>query len=73
MATNLRPAATVIDDETERAVAKWVRLGDQVTGKAGGERVSCSRCGSRDRVLDRGNDHALCARCYLERGAPSDM
>jgi len=61
----------VIDDETERAVAGWVRLGDQLTGRqTTDERASCAHCGSTDRVLDRG-EQALCARCYLERGDPT--
>jgi hypothetical protein len=59
----------VIDDESERAVSRWVRLGDQVSGRpAPDERAECGRCGSTDKVLDRG-EQALCARCYLESGA----
>jgi len=42
----------VIDLETERAVAAWVRLGDQATGRPTADvRSSCARCGSRDFVL----------------------
>jgi len=64
----LRRGESVIDDETERAVAGWVKLADQVSGRKGGEREPrCTRCGSTYRVLDRGED-ALCAHCYLERG-----
>lgn len=59
----------MIDEETERAVAGWVRLADQVSRRSAPEaRVSCAQCGSRDRVLDRA-DPALCARCYLESKA----
>jgi len=29
----LRHGANVIDDESERAVAKWVRLGDLAVGR----------------------------------------
>ena len=69
---HLRRRESVIDDETERAVAGWVRLGDQLTGRqTADERASCARCGSTDRVLDRGQQ-ALCARCYLERGDPAN-
>jgi hypothetical protein len=67
----LRRGETVIDLETERAVARWVRLGDQLSGRqTADERGACARCGSRDRLLDRGKA-AYCARCYLERGDPS--
>jgi hypothetical protein len=63
----LRLRESVIDDESERAVSRWVRLGDQVSGRpapdAGAE---CARCGSTHEVLDR--EQALCARCYLESG-----
>lgn len=60
----------MIDEESERAVAQWVRLGDQVAGRqtVSEERTFCVRCGTTYRVLDRGAQ-ALCARCYLERGA----
>ena len=59
----------MIDDESEKAVSRWVRLGDQVSGREGpDERAECARCGSTDNVLDRG-EQALCARCYLESGA----
>jgi len=59
----------VIDDESEKAVSRWVRLGDQVAGRpAPDERTECARCGSTDNVLDRG-EQALCARCYLDSGA----
>jgi protein-arginine kinase activator protein McsA len=61
------------DAEAERAVERWVRLGDEVvTGKMGGEREngskrSCSACGTTFNVL-ASDDRALCARCFLERG-----
>ena len=60
----------MIDEESERAVARWVRLGDQVAGSAPAieERPFCGRCGTKIRVLD-GSEQALCARCYLERGS----
>lgn len=57
----------MIDEETERAVAGWVKLGDQVAGQPKGTAETCTRCGSRDRVLARG-EQPLCARCYLEGG-----
>jgi len=66
----LRAGVSVIDEESERAVARWVYLGDQVVGSVATveERPSCGRCGATSRVLDRG-EQALCARCYLERGS----
>ncbi|HET7700928.1 MAG TPA: hypothetical protein VFM06_08710 [Candidatus Limnocylindria bacterium] len=61
----------MIDEETERTVERWVKLGDQLRGqRTADERSRCARCGSSHRVLDRGRQ-ALCARCYLERGEPS--
>jgi protein-arginine kinase activator protein McsA len=66
----VRRSASVIDEESERAVARWVRLGDQLAGQpstATDDRPMCARCGTSFRVLDRGQ-RALCARCYLERG-----
>jgi len=65
----LRHRESVIDEESERAVTRWVRLADQVVGRPSTveERPSCGRCGTTYRVLDPG-DQALCARCYLERG-----
>ena len=70
VASNLRRPESVIDEESERAVMRWVRLGDKVAGHqaAGEDRPSCVRCGTTYRVLD-GGAQALCARCYLERGA----
>ena len=71
MAAHLRLHANVIDRETERAVAAWVRLGDQATGRPTADgRSSCAHCGSRDFVLDRGKE-ALCARCFLESEEPA--
>ncbi len=61
------------DVEAEKAVERWVRLGDEVvTGKMGGERDdrarrACSVCGTTFNVLASDN-RALCARCFLERG-----
>jgi protein-arginine kinase activator protein McsA len=61
------------DEEAERAVERWVRLGDDVvTGKKGGEREdgavrSCAACGTTFNIL-ASNNRALCARCFLERG-----
>lgn len=63
----------VRDEEAERAVERWVRLGDDVvTGKKGGEREvsswrSCAACGTTLNIL-ASNSRALCARCFLERG-----
>ena len=65
---------TSTDEEAERAVERWVRLGDEVvTGKMGGERDmtakrSCSACGTTFNILASDN-RALCAHCFLERGA----
>jgi protein-arginine kinase activator protein McsA len=62
------------DEDAERAVERWVRLGDEVmTGKMGGERDlsakrSCAACGTTFNILASDN-RALCARCFLERGA----
>jgi protein-arginine kinase activator protein McsA len=62
------------DEEAERAVRHWVRLGDEVvTGKTGGEREdramrACQACGTTFNILASDN-RALCARCFLERGA----
>ena len=61
------------DEEAERAVERWVRLGDEVvTGKMGGEREdkatrACAACGTTFNILASDN-RALCARCFLERG-----
>ena len=61
------------DEEAERAVERWVRLGDEVvTGKTGGERDdrekrACTACGTTFNIL-ASDDRALCARCFLERG-----
>jgi protein-arginine kinase activator protein McsA len=62
------------DEDAERAVERWVRIGDEVvTGKMGGERDmaakrSCAACGTTFNIL-ASDDRALCARCFLERGA----
>ena len=61
------------DDEAERAVQRWVRLGDEVvTGKLDGERDdratrACAACGTTFNIL-ASDKRALCARCFLERG-----
>ena len=61
------------DSEAERAVERWIRLGDEVvTGKMGGERDdtamrACTACGTTFNIL-ASNSRALCARCFLERG-----
>ena len=61
------------DEEAERAVRRWVRLGDEVvTGKSGGERDdkatrACAPCGTTFNIL-ASDTRALCARCFLERG-----
>jgi protein-arginine kinase activator protein McsA len=61
------------DHEAERAVERWIRLGDEVvTAKMGGERDdqatrACSACGTTFNILSSDN-RALCARCFLERG-----
>ena len=63
----------MIDEESERAVERWVRLGDQASGRAEpDEKATCARCGSTQHVLDRG-EQALCAHCYLESGVPDDL
>jgi protein-arginine kinase activator protein McsA len=61
------------DEEAERAVERWVRLGDEVvTGKAGGQRENnatraCTACGTTFNIL-ASDSRALCARCFLEKG-----
>ena len=61
------------DRDAERAVERWIRLGDEVvTGKMGGERDdtskrSCTACGTSFNILGS-DDRDLCARCFLERG-----
>ncbi len=68
----MRRDEIVIDEETERAVEQWVRLGDRlIEGRRTDEQApACARCGSVYHVLGEG-DQALCARCYLERGEPT--
>ena len=58
----------MIDEESERAVERWVRLGDKASGRQepDGE-ATCAKCGSTHHVLDR-EKQALCAHCYLESG-----
>jgi hypothetical protein len=69
----LRLRASVIDEESERAVERWVRLGDEASGRPEPlAKATCARCGSSHHVLDR-EKQALCARCYLERGAPVEL
>ena len=59
----------MIDGESERAISRWVRLGDEVAGRPSpGERAQCESCGNTDNVLDH-DEHALCAHCYLEKGS----
>lgn len=68
MERRLRRDESVIDDETEMAVDRWVRLADQLIDRPSGDgSARCSRCGTTFRVLESADD-ALCARCYLERG-----
>ena len=61
------------DRDAERAVERWIRLGDEVvTGKMGGERDdkstrSCATCGTTFHILGSAS-RALCARCFLELG-----
>lgn len=61
------------DEDAERAVERWLRLGDEaVTGKTGGERQdkatrACAACGTTFNIPTSDN-RALCARCFLERG-----
>jgi protein-arginine kinase activator protein McsA len=64
------------DEEAERAVERWVRLGEEVgvgnVGKTRGEREdqatrACASCGTTFHILASDN-RAFCARCFLERG-----
>ena len=60
------------DDEAERAVERWFRMGDEmVAGKTGGQRAkvarACAECGTTFSTLAN-DDRALCAGCFLERG-----
>ena len=58
----------MIDEESERAVERWVRLGDKAAGRPEpDDKARCARCGSTHHVLDR-EAQALCAHCYLESG-----
>ena len=74
LARHLRHHEIVIDEESERAVERWVRLGDSASGRPeSDEKATCARCGSSHHVLDRG-EQALCAHCYLETGvAPAPV
>jgi len=59
----------VIDRESERAVSRWVRLGDEIAGRRTRDKAAaCEICGTTELVLDR-DEHAVCAHCYLERGS----
>ena len=63
----------MIDEESERAVERWVRLGDEASGRTKpDDKATCARCGSIQHVLDRGQQ-ALCAHCYLESGVLSEL
>jgi protein-arginine kinase activator protein McsA len=60
------------DDEAERAVERWVSMGDElVAGKMGGQRArsprACAECGMTFNTIAT-DDRALCAGCFLERG-----
>jgi hypothetical protein len=60
------------DDEAQRAVERWVRMGDElVAGKTGGQLDSsaraCAECGKAFSTIAT-DARALCAGCLLERG-----
>jgi len=54
----------MIDQESERTVSGWLRLGDRLTGRKAVE-GRCDRCGET-RYLAEGDRERICAACYLE-------
>jgi protein-arginine kinase activator protein McsA len=54
----------MIDRDSERAVAGWVRLGDTVVGRKT-EEGRCDQCG-RTVEVSKDDGRQLCARCFLE-------
>ena len=54
----------MIDQESERTVSGWLRLGDRLTGRKAVE-GRCDRCGER-RYLAEDDRERICAACYLE-------
>ena len=59
---------SMIDLESERAVAGWLRLGDRLTGRKPIQ-GRCERCGESRRYLTEVDGRRLCARCCLDRVA----
>lgn len=57
----------MIDNESERTVTSWLRLGDRVAGVKPME-GRCDRCGGTG-YLSLIKAERLCARCYLNGGA----
>ena len=58
----------MIDNESERAVNGWLRLGDRVAGRKPID-GRCDRCGGMGYLSLVANER-LCARCYLD-GTPA--
>ena len=54
----------MIDQESERAVNAWLRLGDRVAGRKPID-GRCERCGGAG-YLSLVKGQRLCARCYLD-------
>jgi hypothetical protein len=57
----------VIDDESARAIATWLRLGDRFAGRKSIE-GKCDRCGATANLNQAGRLR-LCAKCYIESEA----
>jgi hypothetical protein len=59
----------MIDNESERAVSGWLRLGDRVAGRKPID-GRCDHCGGMG-YLSLVHNERLCARCYLDGTADS--
>ena len=60
---------SVIDQDSERAVSGWLRLGDRLTGREPLD-GRCDRCAGTG-YLSLIENTRLCARCYLDGKAGS--
>jgi hypothetical protein len=59
----------MIDQDSERVVTAWLRLGDRIAGVKPID-GRCGRCGGTG-YLSLVDDRRLCPRCYLD-GAGAD-